>query len=256
MTVEGLSWWMPMVKPRDEGPSKDWLRKQRFPYRVVIQTRELGIGGIMLDLGANTGRMSISRVVLGDVVAAYCAEPDPLNYACLVGNVVDNRLNGLVLPDHVAISDHDGTVTLLRGNYSGGHRVAPRNQTTVKPRDEQIEVPCVTVDSWLRRLDVNPDTVTLVKADVQGFETKALRGAAGLLARGNAAWQLEIEPKLVQMAGSSLAELNGMLKQHFTRFIDLNRRLSGPRDRPIGEIDDALAYLEMTEGNKTDVVAF
>ena len=33
----------------------------------------------MLDLGANVGRMSVPRVVLGDAMVAYCAEPDPVS---------------------------------------------------------------------------------------------------------------------------------------------------------------------------------
>ena len=28
MTVQGLQWWMPIVKPRPEGPTPEWIRKQ------------------------------------------------------------------------------------------------------------------------------------------------------------------------------------------------------------------------------------
>ena len=256
MTVDGLNWWMPIVRPTPEGPTEDWLRKQRFSYGALTQTRELAVGGIMLDLGANTGRMSIPRVVLGDVVAAYCAEPDPLNYACLVGNMADNGLNGLLLPDHVAVSDRDGTVTLSRGKYSGGHRVLTENSAAVQTRWEQVEVPCVTVDSWLHRLNVDPDAVTFVKVDVQGFEMRVLQGASGLLARRYVVWQLEVDPQLLTFAGSSLGELCEKLKQHFTRFIDLNGELTGPRACPIAEITDALGYLGANEDSKTDVLVF
>lgn len=255
MTVQGLQWWMPIVQPGPEGPSADWIKKQRFPFLALTQTREVGIGGIMLDLGANTGRMSIPRVVLGDVVAAYCAEPDPLNYACLVGNIVDNGLAGMLMPDRVAIGDREGTVTLSRGKYSGGHRVLADGVADAKGAREPIEVPCVTVDAWMRRLGVDPDAVTFVKVDVQGFETRVLRGAANLLARRHVAWQLEVEPQLLLVAGSSAAELFAMLQQHFTSFIDLRRDRTGARDRPIAEIAEALGYLG-TVDNKTDVLVF
>ena len=76
-----------------------YLRHQDFPYRAIAQTREAGIGGVMIDIGANIGRMSIPRVVLGDATLAYCLEPDPLNYACLVRNIRDNGLAGLALAD-------------------------------------------------------------------------------------------------------------------------------------------------------------
>jgi hypothetical protein len=46
-----------------------------------------------------------------------------LNYACLLRNVRDNGLAGLVLPDHLAIGDAEGTVRLERAKSAGGHRV-------------------------------------------------------------------------------------------------------------------------------------
>ena len=255
MKVDGLNWYMPIVRPTPAGPTQEWLRKQRFPYLALTQTRELAIGGIMLDLGANIGRMSIPRVVLGDVVAAYCAEPDPLNYACLVGNIVDNGLGGLLMPDHVAIGDREGTVTLSRGKYSGGHRVLA-GAATEESKFGMVEVPCITVDCWLRRLKVNPDAVTFVKVDVQGFEMRVLQGASDLLSRKNAVWQLEMEPALLKAAGSSLQELCEKLKQHFTWFIDMNGEASGPRARPIAEINEALAYVGSNDDNKTDVLVY
>ena len=120
----GLHWWVPILRKGDDLPSSAWLVKQRFPYRVITQTRELGLGGIMLDLGANLGRMSISRVLLGDVTAAYCAEPDPVNYACLVRNIVSNGLRGLVLADCVAIGAAQGFARMRVGRWSGAHSLA------------------------------------------------------------------------------------------------------------------------------------
>ena len=253
MRVFGLNWWMPVIDPRPGGPSAAWIAKQRFPYRALTQTRELAIGGVMLDIGANIGRMSVSRVVMGDVVAAYCAEPDPLNYACLVGNIVDNDLTGLLLPDRLAIADRDGTATLRRRSASGGHSVvaddsvvsdAPRGSSHPSSEDgEFIEVPCLTLDTWMARLRVDPDAVTFVKVDVQGFEMRVLQGASGLLAKRHCAWQLELDPALLSAAGTSLAEVCAKVQQHFTHFIDLNGALTGARQRVISELPQGLAYM-------------
>ena len=46
-----------------------------FPYRVILQTREVGLGGLMLDIGANTGRMAVPRAILGDVTAVIAPSP-------------------------------------------------------------------------------------------------------------------------------------------------------------------------------------
>ena len=77
------------------------------------------MGGIMLDLGANIGRTSIPRVIIGDVTAAYCAEPDPLNFECMARAVIDDGLRGPAMPDQTAIGDRNGTVRLYRGRRSG-----------------------------------------------------------------------------------------------------------------------------------------
>ena len=265
MRVFSLNWWMPVIDPRPGGPSAAWIAKQRFPYRALTQTRELAIGGVMLDIGANIGRMSISRVVMGDVVAAYCAEPDPLNYACLVGNIVDNDLTGLLLPDSLAIADRDGTATLRRRSASGGHSVVaddsvvsdpPRGSSNPSSEDgEFIEVPCLTLDTWMARLRVDPDAVTFVKVDVQGFEMRVLQGASGLLAKRHCAWQLELDPALLSAAGTSLAEVCAKVQQHFTHFIDLNGALTGARQRVISELPQGLAYMNDSP-EKTDVLLY
>jgi FkbM family methyltransferase len=265
MRNRNLNWWMPVVRPRPNGPSAEWIAKQRFPYRALTQTRELAVGGIMLDIGANIGRMSISRIVLGDVVAAYCAEPDPLNYACLVGNIVDNDLNGLLMPDQLAIADRDGAMVLRRADVSGGHRVlagdadvpiATSETSRTKSKGGQfVEVPCLTLDSWLARLRVDPDAVTFVKVDVQGFEMRVLQGAFSLLARRHVAWQLEVDPALLAKAGTSLADMCTKVQQHFTHFIDMNGAMTGPRHRTIDELPEALAYIAGTR-DKTDVLFY
>jgi FkbM family methyltransferase len=263
MRIGNLHWWMPVLRPRPEGPSAARLAKQRFPYRALTQTRELTLGGVMLDIGANLGRMSISRVVMGDVVAAYCAEPDPLNYACLVGNIVENDLQGLLLPDRLAIADRDGKAILRRGRASGGHRVLRDDGTVAdSPRDSEgapsdadfVEVACLTVDTWMSRLRVDPDAVTFVKVDVQGSEMRVLQGASSLLARRHAAWQLELDPALLKVAGTSIADVCAKAQHHFTHFIDLNGALTGRRYREIADLAEGLAYLG--KGERTDVVLY
>ena len=130
ITLDSLTWSVPLLAPDDPEAVARYLKHQDFPYRAITQTREAGIGGAMIDIGANIGRMSISRLVLGDATLAYCIEPDPLNYACLVRNIRDNGLAGLALPDRLAIGAHNGTVRLERAKSPGGHRVLGEGMTT------------------------------------------------------------------------------------------------------------------------------
>ena len=68
--LQGLTWWVPIPASLTGAARERFLAKQRFPYRNITQTREFAQGPVMLDIGANTGRMSIPRVIRGDFMRA------------------------------------------------------------------------------------------------------------------------------------------------------------------------------------------
>ena len=249
--LEGLTWWVPILPSTSDDARKRFVAKQRLPFRNITQTREFALGPVMLDIGANTGRMSIPRVILGDFGQAYCAEPDPLNYSALVRNVVDNKLEGLVLPDQVAIGAATGTAHLRHAKYSGGHRLVPDGNTS-----DTIEVPCWRLDDWCERLSIDPNLVAYVKVDTQGWETDVLRGAARLLTFRHIAWQVEISPSMLDAAGASAAHLYDMCTEYFSHFIDLGKEATGPRSRPTKDLDVALEYVQGGAEAQTDVILF
>ena len=247
--VQGLTWWVPVPRSMSRAARDRFVAKQRFPYRAIMQTREFAVGAILLDIGAHTGQMSIPRVILGDVAQAYCAEPDPHNYAALVRNVVDNGLRGLVLPDRVAIGASTGTAQLRHAKYPGGHHLVREDGTG------DVSVPCCRLDDWCERLSIDPSLVTYVKVDTQGWETHVLAGAPRLLAHRHIAWQLEICPELLEGSGSSAVELYRMCADVFSHFVDLAKAAKGSRVRPIRELAEALEYLGRSVPH-TDVICF
>ncbi|MGH7555902.1 MAG: FkbM family methyltransferase [Longimicrobiales bacterium] len=248
--LEGLTWWV-SIHPSVTGAARERVvAKQRFPFRNITQAREFALGPVMLDIGANIGRMSIPRVILGDFVQVYCAEPDPLNYAALVRNVVDNGLRGLVLPDCVAIGAETGTAHLRHAKYSGGHRLVSEEDTS-----DTIEVPCSRLDDWCEHLAIDPQLVTYVKVDTQGWEREVLRGAPTLLTCRHIAWQIEISPSMLSAAGSSPVQLYDMCAEHFSHFIDLGKRAEGPRVRRTRDLGEALDYVQ-ADDSQTDAILF
>ncbi len=249
--VDGLTWRVPAAPP-GAALQTDWLEKQRrFPYQAILQTRDVSIGGLMLDVGANVGRVSIPRVVFGDITAAYCAEPDPVNYYCLRRNVLDNGLAGFVMPDRVAIGDRDGCARLSLAKKYTGHHVAWNAGSEAR----SIEVPMCTLDTWVRCHDIDLEAVTFIKVDVEGYEQRVLSGAGRVLSQTHVAWQLEVWPRHLSAAGDSVAQLAATLAAHFTHYVDLRRDVPAPRVRPIGEIHAMAADLEQRDA-KTDVVVF
>lgn len=251
--LDGLTWWVPILRPDDEADVQRYLALQDFPYRAITQTREVAVGGVMLDIGGNNGRMAIPRAILGDAQAVYCAEPEPLNYACLVRNVRDNHLSGLVMPDFVAIGAEEGTVRLERARTAGGHSMI--DPGTPSARDI-VEVPSLTLDAWTARLGIDLAQLAFVKVDVQGSEVHVLRGASRVLACPHVAWQIEVDPALLARRGFEPEALLSILRSHFTHLIDLNRQVEGRRVRPVAEIADALAYVLGRKGGRTDLLLF
>jgi FkbM family methyltransferase len=251
-TIDGLTWTVPALPSQSAASIDRMLAKQRFPYLAIAQTRDVSIGGVMLDIGANVGRMAIPRVVLGDATRAYCAEPDEANYQCLIANVRDNGLTGLVVADHVAISDRVGQQPLHRGKMSGAHRLVH----TGAVHESMMTVRCTTLDAWVADHAIDLSEVTFVKVDTQGSEVHVLAGASRVLAQPHIAWQIEVSPSHLRLAGNEPTVLYGALRERFAYFYDLNPHAEGPKLRPITDLASALEYLERTEDAQTDIVLY
>lgn len=250
--LDGLAWWVP-VGSDDADLVRRIVAKESLPYRALAHAREVCTGGIMLDLGAHDGSTAIPRVLLGEVEACYCAEPDPLNYACLVANIVENGLRGFVLPDRVAIGARDGSAKLLRTKFSRGHRVLHDEDAG---ESEITEIKVRTLDTWLDELGVDPRAISFVKSDTQGYEMQVLLGASRLVSRAHVAWQLEFAPKLMRLAGSDPREFLSLLQQRFTHFIDLNPAARGRRLRPVRDLTSVLDYVESQRLPHTDLIVY
>jgi len=239
--IGGISWWVPRDARAEGQLAHRLVIEKRLPLVDLLRTREVISNGTMLDIGANVGLTSVTRAVLGDADVVYAAEPAPGNFACLVRNVVDNGLRGVVLPDCVAISDHDGTATLRLSGSIGGHMLIAGA--------DGIAVPTMRLDTWIQMLHVDIDAVRFVKVDTQGHEAHVLAGASELLRRAGVVWELEFSPRHLQKAGRDPAALIAHMQGVFTDFIDLNPHAPGDRLRPIAELPEALAYLERSFTN-------
>lgn len=250
VTIEGLSWRVPVDAAARGDLSDRIVRDGWLPFERILGVRELALGTAMIDVGANIGTTSIPRVVLGDFAFIYAAEPDPANYACLVDNITANGLQGFVLPDRVAIGATDGEATLRRKTQIGTHHL-----TAAANRPTDIPVQVRSLDSWTTQLGVDIAAVTFVKVDTQGWESHVLRGASQLLARKHIAWQIEFSPRLLKQAGASSDDFLEQVEAHFTHFIDLDARTT-PRSRPVSEIREAVASLERRERRYTDLLLY
>jgi FkbM family methyltransferase len=234
--IGGLTWWVPRDARVEGQLAYRLLTEKRLPLVDILRTREAISNGTMLDIGANIGLTSVIRAVLGDVDVVYAAEPAPDNFACLVRAIIDNGLRGVVLPDRVAISDRDGTATLRLSGSIGGHALSAGAHG--------VEVRTMRLDNWVKSLGIDAETIRFVKVDTQGHEGHVLDGAPELRARPGVVWELEFSPAHLKKAGRQPETVVAQMQAVFTHFIDLNPRAPGDRLRPIGELGEALSYLD------------
>ena len=126
---------------------------------------------IFVDIGANVGAYTIlacgARRARG-----YCFEPVPATYGRLTDNLLINHLGSRVTAFNLGVSDQEGALRFIADRNCSNH-VASREDDAV----ETIDVPVRSLDSILDR-----SAPTILKIDVEGFETRVLQGAPRILA--------------------------------------------------------------------------
>jgi len=135
-------------------------------------------GEVMVDVGAHIGLYTMRAAQeVGDTGRVISAEPDPQSYAILKDNITQNHLSN-VHAINAALSDRSGQMTFYACTDPSlsGFELQPK----AKLREKRV-VKTLTLDELLDSLGI--DQVNWIKLDVEGAETKVLRGAKRLLAR-------------------------------------------------------------------------
>ncbi len=190
------------------------------------------------DIGANIGMILLTAARrIGPAGRALAFEPNPLVLERLNRTIADNRLRRVrVVP--AALGAAAGSATLaLPGEHSG---IGTLTQTESAPA-RTIPVRVETGDGFASELDASRPLV--VKIDVEGFETLALRGMPRVLERPEIALVIEVTDRFLRRTGSSAADLHGLLAgfgfsawqvsaaRSRWRVVPLLRPLSGPLER-------------------------
>jgi FkbM family methyltransferase len=130
----------------------------------------LRLGDLFVDVGANIGSYTIlASGVCG--AQSVSIEPDAGTLQHLERNVSANGIGELVDLHLTAVGERSGSISFTRGKDTM-NRVASPNDTDVQT------VPLARLDDILRGRKP-----TIIKFDIEGYETPALRGAHEILAR-------------------------------------------------------------------------
>ncbi len=125
---------------------------------------------LFIDVGSNIGCFTILACAVKGA-KGYCFEPIPDTYDRLVENIRINNLNDRVKALNIGISDKDESLYFTTN----------RNATNLVIREisENLNVQSVKVSS----LDaiLSDESPTMLKIDVEGYETPVLNGALKIL---------------------------------------------------------------------------
>jgi FkbM family methyltransferase len=198
---------------------------------------EVRAGDVVVDVGAHVGLYSVALALrVGRAGRVVAFEPNPSSFQTLRTHCRINRVLERVELRDVAVGDVDGEVAFESGRGS-------ESSISVSPGSTE-RVNCARLDT------VFPNQrVDLLKIDIEGYEERALRGAAGLLRdvhRRPRAIFIEIHPYAWTATGTTSDSLLDFLSSVGYEVTDLNgqpvSRLTG-----YGEVVAKPRAQEMTE---------
>jgi FkbM family methyltransferase len=178
------------------------------PLNVVWFRRILREGDTVIDAGANIGFFSfLAARCVGESGRVLAFEPHPFNYDPFAAAVTAHRLHQIA-PFQVGLDETDGSGTVHMRDQS----VYPNRTGTMIDceGDAGIAVPTRSIDSLVDEHGI--ERIDLLKVDVDGFETRILRGAARTLAAGKIRHVIiELSSFWLERSGSSEAEIRALL---------------------------------------------
>ena len=166
-----------------------------------VMRRMLRPGDHFIDGGANIGYLTmIGAQCVGPSGRVDAFEPQPENRARLEANLRRNDLAARVRVHAEALSDNAGVATIHRfAGDQGNHGMASLFAGDGAAATTAVEVPTVRLDDAL-----SGTSPALIKLDVEGAESLAIKGMTGLLkAPRPPAVILEHNPETLRRAGAA-----------------------------------------------------
>jgi FkbM family methyltransferase len=228
--VDGLS--LPVL-PGDQLSRALYVSGTYEPNTLSVLRRLLKVGHTFIDVGANTGVMSlVASKWVGAAGQVYSFEPSQREYEKLLGNIERNTAAN-VRPFRLAVTSSSGVANL---------RVAPESYAGLNTLGSEFPyagvetlrlepVETTTLDDFVKAHGI--DRVDAVKLDVEGAEAAALQGAHRLLVDQRPALVLEIFSRSLRANGSSAPAVERLLRAARYRLFS---------------IDDSTARLERIAG--------
>ncbi len=243
VTVNGFK--MLLDLKNDTGISRDlflFKKREHLSTDYVLENNVFRPGTDIIDLGANIGYYALleSRAV-GEGGKVYAIEPVARNFENLEKNIgLNNALN--IKTFRMAIGDKNCTTEInvgKKGNFSS----FLKNSKAVYTGKEEVQMQ--TLDAFVNEHLVTP---SLIRMDVEGYETKIIEGMKETLLK-KPALLIEIHPHLIER--DELGEMmTTLIKSGYTKAVVIKERKDVWMKRS-GKVKPILKFISrFIEGDK------
>jgi FkbM family methyltransferase len=159
----------------------------------------LSNGGVMIDVGAQIGYVTLEGATASPNVHVIAVEPESKNIARLQRNVGLNNFTNVSI-EQTALGSSEGVLRLYLSNdeNAGTHSALSENANV---SDSYIEVPVQRMDDLVRRRALT--AVDIIKIDVEGFEEEVLAGSTATIEQFAPTFLIELSDALQAARGST-----------------------------------------------------
>lgn len=184
------------VHPHDKGVSIELaVYRVHEPRTTRLLSQFLQSGMTAVDIGCNIGYFALLEAkCVGPSGRVIAIEPEPGNARLFLNNLHANGYRNVEF-HQFAISDRNGTFPLRISEKSNRHSLSPVPWPTT-----EFRVPVRTLDSLLAKDP--PDSVDLVRMDLEGHEVEVLSGMRETIRRYSPRLLIEIHPDLIGTPGT------------------------------------------------------
>lgn len=158
-----------LVSPELNVASWNEVRSAALDY--WCHSYEPRLGDTVVDIGAGIGddAVAFSRLV-GSTGRVIAIEAHPKTYRCLLKTIKANRIDN-VIPVNAAVSEHEGHIAISDGEHYLSNSLHDGRGA--------VNVRACTLNAILT--ETGSSHVDLIKMNIEGAETAALKGMKGIL---------------------------------------------------------------------------
>jgi FkbM family methyltransferase len=191
-----------VVDPHDFAVCRSLLEHGSYDWaEVQWLSRILSDRSRVVFVGAHIGALLVPIALKSGSGEIVAFEPSPRNHRLLCMNVALNGLQSVVI-HRMAAGESDGTVRFTENRInSGNSRIAVSGEVEV-----QVSRLDAVLPAWPQ--------VDLLVMDTEGFEVRAMRGAAATLAKTNY-FYVEYAPEQLMEQGSTPADFIELAAERF-----------------------------------------